>query len=361
MFAECALNDAGNLQFAESMIQNLRAMKPHVKRSKFGLRRGGGHAFRKALRGKEWNVVLRTGIDRLKDDPWDVTTLRAMAEACAALHYNEVELVYLKQALDAEPKSADVNRHCARSLGRMGQFDQAIACWHRVEKLIGRDEEATRMISILAQEKLTYPGGRPQAVHKEQVPTKVEEQEPEQVPRNVVLSPEQQLEHVISEDPKNAGNYLALAELLIRANRVNAAEAVLNRGIAACGQQQSIVEQLDKLRSLRADEQRRLDEESALKQQLMDAPIRIPWMELAFGFIVLILILQLVPSAGAAAWRIVDVSEWSQLGWFIFNVGVLIGLISVRFAPNLREIIIGRRIRRTQRGHASRQRPRIAQ
>jgi hypothetical protein len=70
------------------------------------------------------------------------------------LHHNEVELVYLKQALEANPKDADVNRHCARSLARMGQFDQAIACWHRVEKIVPGDREVARMISELSEQKV---------------------------------------------------------------------------------------------------------------------------------------------------------------------------------------------------------------
>jgi hypothetical protein len=77
-----------------------------------------------------------------------------MAKACEALHYNEVELVYLKPALDAAPKDANVNRHCARSLARMGQFDQAIACWHRVDEITGKDREAAAMISQLAEERM---------------------------------------------------------------------------------------------------------------------------------------------------------------------------------------------------------------
>ena len=159
MFAECVVQDPGNLQFAEAMIQNLRTRTPHVKKSRLSLHRGGSRELKKASQDKDWPAVFRTGIELLKADPWDVTTLRAMADACAALHHNEVELVYLKQALGADPKNVEVNRHCARSLGRMGQFDQAIACWHRVEMFKGKDEEAAKNISILTEDKFRYPGG----------------------------------------------------------------------------------------------------------------------------------------------------------------------------------------------------------
>ncbi len=35
----------------------------------------------------------------------------------------------------------------AESLARMGQFDQAIACWHRIEELDKGNDEARRKIS----------------------------------------------------------------------------------------------------------------------------------------------------------------------------------------------------------------------
>lgn len=167
MFAECVLHDPGNQQFVEALIKNVRARTPRPPKWRLG---GGHRGLRQAAQRQDWPAVIRVGVERLKDDPWDVAALRAMAEASAALHHNEVELVYLKQALDAAPKNADVNRHCARSLARMGQFDQAIACWHRVETLQPQDAEAAKMISLLAEERLKYPGGRPPSPRQRKFP-----------------------------------------------------------------------------------------------------------------------------------------------------------------------------------------------
>ena len=69
-----------------------------------------------------------------------------------------------QRPFDANPKDAETSRHCAESLARMGQFDQAIACWHRVEQLQGESAETKKMISHLADERMRYAHGKPPVV-----------------------------------------------------------------------------------------------------------------------------------------------------------------------------------------------------
>ena len=95
----------------------------------------------------------------LKLNPWDVSALLAMAAACENLDFGDCQLLYLKNALDANPKDADVNRTCGKALGRMGHFDQAIACWHRVEQAKPGDEEAAKAIGNLHIDKTIGHGG----------------------------------------------------------------------------------------------------------------------------------------------------------------------------------------------------------
>ena len=115
---------------------------------------GGKGAFRKAVARKDWPVVFKLGPDLLKTNPWEVSTLRGLAEAAAAIGAHDVELRYLKNALDANPKDAEVNKHCAISLARIGQFDQAISCWQRVDEAKRGDLEAQRMITELQKDKI---------------------------------------------------------------------------------------------------------------------------------------------------------------------------------------------------------------
>lgn len=350
MFTECVLHDPGNLRFVEAMIQNLRAKTPRRKKSRFISLRRSNSPLRKFAQREEWSDVLRIGIDLLNVNPWDVATLGILAEACAARHHNDVELVYLKQALDSEPKNIEVNRHCARSLGRMGQFDQAIACWHRVEKLTGKDEEAARMISLLAEEKLKYPGGRPPTAQKKETPAGV----PDDMPRQVVVGPRQILEQAIAHDPHDASNYIKLADFLSEANQIDAAEALLSRAIAACGDQNSLVKKLKQVRLLRAEEQRSLAEERVIEQQINDTPIRIPWLELGLAVACFAIVVQLVPVVRSVAESIVDFRKWSQIDWFLFNIFVLLVLITVRYRPELRTAIRQRQNRKNGASNLSR-------
>jgi tetratricopeptide (TPR) repeat protein len=270
MFAECVGQDPANLEYVEALLANLKAkFGGDKKNARHLLRLSGEREFKKAVVDKVWPDVLRLGIEVLKGDPWHVVTLRGMAQACEALHYNEVELAYLKQALDAAPKNVDVNRHCARSLARMGQFDQAIACWHRVEEITGGDREATGMISRLSEEKLKYPGGRPppkkDQISSGQQPT-AESQQPEsgqpptadsQEPTSAFPpSPRQKLEQAIEVDPADVSNYLKLAELLCEMRHYENSERTLVRALDCCAQRQPVENALERVRSLRAEAER---------------------------------------------------------------------------------------------------------
>ncbi len=336
MFAECVLHDPGNLQFVEAMIQSLRKRTGGTKRSLFFVNRRRSRILRKATQQERWNDVLQNGLELIRENPWDTATLRAMASACAALHHNEVELSYLKQALDSDPKDPEVNRHCARSLGRMGQFDQAIACWHRVEKLMGKDNEATCMISALAEDKLKYPGGRPPAPHVR--PGAMLESDPKGTLQDVVLSPNQKLEQAIGLDPLNVANYVELAGRHILASRFDAAEVVLSRGVASCGEDFALLEQLKRVRHLRLEEHQQYKNQK-IEPQFQNRPRQTRWPELCLAGTVILLVLQLFPSVPSTIRAIIDFRDWSRFGWIGFNVFVLVALIGAQCAPVIRLLI----------------------
>ena len=394
MFAQCVLNDPGNLQYVEALVRNLRELVPFVR--KWQMPHLGGHPLKKELRQENWQAVLCRGIELLRKNPWDVPTLRAMAEASAALHYNEAELVYLKQALDAAPKSIEVNTHCGQSLRRMGQYDQAVACWRRVQILKGKgkDQEATKMISLLAEEKILFPNGRPSvAKPKEDRVEQVEQESSEDAPpvkpkktlvqpspavkqasakrkkklkgeaatKKVKLDPRQSLEHAISQEPENARNYVQLSELLVDAGQVNTAEAWLVKANDVCSDKEGLVEQLNRVRSLRgedAEEEQVVTGDQANDLEVSGAKPSFPWLELALALSVIFLVLEIFPSAGrvvwetlvaseAAVWRkvqsvggaiwsVLDVREWTQLSWFVANIIVIVALFGFRFVSERR-------------------------
>lgn len=340
MFAQCVVHAPSNVVYTEAMLKNLREkFSGRKKKSKFRFGQGGSRGLKKSLQQSDWTGVLRQGVELLKNNPWDVATLRAMAEACEALRYNEVELVYLKQALDADPKNVEVNCHCARSLGRMGQFDQAIACWHRVETLRGKNEEAARMISQLAEDKLRYPGGIPPAAHSPApaiVAAKTESQtsEPKAEP---TLTRRQLLERSLAEHPQDQSAQLELADLLIDSELYDVAEAGLKRAVVACGDSTALLEKLEHVRALLAEQwQEAADARLLADHRAQREPFRMPWLELTLVAAGVGLALQFFPSVGTAVWRAVDVRNWTRLTWFVLNALVILLLVSVRFASEIK-------------------------
>ena len=258
LFTECVARDPGNLIYVEEFLKNLqRKFKNNKKGSKL-LGFGGGKGNLKKLAAKnDWMGVIAAGLDLLKGNPWDVPTLRTVAKACEALQLNEVELRFLKNALDAKPKDSEVNRHCARSLGRMGQYDMAIACWHRVEESSRSDREAAQMISALTLEKNRAGAGFGEAVKLPSSPISHKEKPtaPETAGeslKKIELTPRQKLDRAILDDPTIVENYIKLAQLLAAENRHGEAETVAKRGLSASGGDVKVLEVLEDLQINRA-------------------------------------------------------------------------------------------------------------
>jgi len=241
MFTECVARDPGNLIYVEAFLDNLQRKFKNNKKGGRLRGFGGKGNLKKAVAKKDWMGVIAAGLDLLKGNPWNVTALRGVAEACAALRLNEVELRFLKNALDANPKDPEVNRHCARSLGRMGQYDMAIACWHRVEESKRGDREAAQSISDLTLENNRASAGFGDAVELPSSPSSQKDNPASDAEtgsesrKKIELTPRQKLERAILDDPTIAENYVELAKLLAAENRYGEAETVLKRGLSASG------------------------------------------------------------------------------------------------------------------------------
>ena len=230
LLGECCKRDPANLVYVEKMLENLdRKFKGKKKGSLFsGF--GGKGGLKKALSAKKWQEVIAEGIELLKSNPYDSVTLRGMVDACEAMRYNEVGLRYMKNAIDGSPGDMEVMRHCARYLGRVGQFDQAIALWHFIEEKKRGDDEANKMISQLTidrerraqglatvtnridpadaakikrrQASQEEGGARPGTSHLQERPaTKIE------------LNEKQKLKAKIEANPDDAENYMKLIDL----------------------------------------------------------------------------------------------------------------------------------------------------
>lgn len=265
LYSQAVVNDPGNLVYVEAMLDNLQKKYNNNKKgSRFSF--SSRKAFKEAVADEEWTDVFREGLELLHANPWDTSVLRELAKACAYNRHNEVELRYLKNALDGKPKDADVNRHCAQSLARMGQFDMAIACWNRVAEKV-KGDEPERMISELTLAKTMGSPLSAEAIGDVGVrvatPNKAEGEEAESADDAVEdqgppasadgsdassaavqsdsdsavipLNRRQTLEKELREDPTREELHLELAEIHSKERRYPDAEQVLGLAIEACG------------------------------------------------------------------------------------------------------------------------------
>ena len=246
MFTQCVTGDPGNLLYVSNFLNNLKLQynnnkKGHKLASIKGV--GAKGSVKKASMQKDWNGVITSGVEMLKLNPWDTSTLVAMAAACQELEFDECQLAYLRMALEVDIKDPEINRLAGRALGRMGKFDEAVTCFNRVMQSKPEDDEARRAIGNLAVEKTIHTAGYEEAGSSTEV--MADKQSQHERMGGTRLSPEQQLEKQIAKDPANTSLYLQLAELHNRNERFDKAEEVLNAALEASGGEVNVRERLE--------------------------------------------------------------------------------------------------------------------
>jgi tetratricopeptide (TPR) repeat protein len=272
MFEQCVLGDPANLIYVQNYVGNLQRKYDNNKTgSKLAQlkERGARSAAKKALGQGEWDEVIRHALKVLKVNPWDVPALTVMAAASENSGDDEVELFYLKCALDANPKDPAVNRQCANALAARDQFDQAIACWRRVEQARPNDDQAQREIGRLAVEKTISKGGYEDKEEAKKLAgdRKAQPQLPQQPERDV--STEEQLRREIDKQPDELANYSELAQLYTTKENYKAAEEVLAKAYEVSGDDPDVRQRWQdaELRHLRQQIAQAKDEEA--KKELL--------------------------------------------------------------------------------------------
>ncbi|TWU20812.1 tetratricopeptide repeat protein [Bythopirellula polymerisocia] len=251
LFTQCVVEDPGNVVYLQSFFANLQKKYGN---NKSGARMAGlkikspRSTLSKAATKGKWAEALQAGCTALAINPWDIPTLLAMAHACDELGIDESQLSFLRWALDTNPKDISVNRQAALTLQRMGQFDQAIACWHRVEQAKPHDEEALKAISRLSVEKTIHEGGYDPELLRQgnsadggshssvasysRGSNKGGVEETADEPQ---LPPEERFRKEIAKDPTELQGYLNLADLQIREQRYDEAEKLLEQAMQISG------------------------------------------------------------------------------------------------------------------------------
>jgi len=220
MFTQCVVDDPSNPIYVGSFIGNLHKKYNNNKTgAKLASVRGAAikTSVKNSARKKDWKVVITGGLEMLTLNPWEVSVLWEMANACEQLRFDECQVIYLSSAIDADMREPEAIRRLARALARQGKYDWAIGCWTRVLQAKPNDEEAQREISFHAE-------GEGSA--------------------RALTSPEQQLERKIAKEPVNLWLYFELADLYLHQERFEKVGSVLERALAASGASQRDPEML---------------------------------------------------------------------------------------------------------------------
>lgn len=252
LFTQCLVDDPANLIYLQHLLGNLSQKYGGSKKGAklAGLKiKSARMALTKATGKGHWRDAFQAACNALRYNPWDTHTLLALADAYEGIGSHECQLYVLRWALDVDPKDVTVNRRAATALAHLGQFDQAISCWQRVEQAKPNDEEAHKAIAQLSVERTIHQGGYNQEllgggkVDLGKLETSVRErvghgQQAAMQPTSeneAGREREQTLADAIAANPAELANYFELADLLTVQQRLREAEQVLGRALAATG------------------------------------------------------------------------------------------------------------------------------
>ncbi|MGL4942311.1 MAG: tetratricopeptide repeat protein [Thermoguttaceae bacterium] len=214
MFTMCVLGDPGNVLYSQSYVTNLRKkFGERKKKGVFGMLSGSGASafIKKAEMQKQWDQVIKLGLDIIKNDPWDATTLATIGNAVAALGHDDAAIIWLKFALEGDPNDVEVNRMAGRAFRLAQRFDEAAGCWLRVLKAKPQDNEAARAKRDIDVERTIHKGKYTKGASGD---TSVVESGPrdDQDAMGRQLSYEDQIERRIKKNPTDIVNYLEYAQ-----------------------------------------------------------------------------------------------------------------------------------------------------
>lgn len=232
LFTLCVSGDPGSVPYLQGLLEALAKKQAGKKAGGLSslLAAGSRGSLKRLIAAGKPAEAIKTGLDILKKNPTDTSCLLGLADACEALGCIENEGLFLRRTLDLAPREPAVNKQCAAYMERLGQYNQAIACWQRIAEHKSVKEEAQREIARLSVEKTRHDldnrGGSKSQQSAEQ-------------------SPVETLRKRLAETPADTEAAFELADLLERESLVAEAEKVLNDVLAASGSDLKVREHLE--------------------------------------------------------------------------------------------------------------------
>ena len=231
LFTLCVSGDPGSVPYLQALLEALAKKQGGKKAGGLSslLAAGSRGSLKRLIAAGKPAEAIKTGLDILKKNPIDTSCLLGLADACEALGCIENEGLFLRRTLDLAPREPAVNKQCAAYMERLGQYNQAIACWQRIAEHKSVKEEAQREIARLSVEKTRHDldnrGSKSQ--------------------QSAEQSPVETLRKRLAETPTDTEAAFELADLLERESLVAEAEKVLNDVLAASGNDLKVREHLE--------------------------------------------------------------------------------------------------------------------
>ncbi|MBL9085215.1 MAG: tetratricopeptide repeat protein [Planctomycetales bacterium] len=273
MYTQCVVGDPSNPIYVKALLANLSKKYGNSKKgSKLaGLKLVGAKAsIMKSSKMKKWDDLLKTGLDALKENPWDAGILTELARSCEAQEFDEAEIEYLRQAVDADDQDPEANRLLGRAYDRVGDYPEAIKAFSRVVKALPKDEEGIKALSHLAVKKTIVKGGYEGATSSKDVRQNKFGQAAED--DATALSPEEKLMRAIEKDPADPNAYIELNDMYLKDEHYDKSVAIMTKALDATGGGNIMIrERLEDAQLRLARQHTQISEEKAKRERTPEA------------------------------------------------------------------------------------------
>lgn len=176
--------------------------------------------------------------DLLKQDPDSIIALLRLGEAASYADQNEVAIFVFEDALTIDREHKDALRLLGRTLEGTSNLERALKCFQRLNKLDPKDKEAQDKVKRIPA-MITSKGYEEGSKKGFQGLIDKDEAKKLEATNTRIRTPEQALAKIktmlpkIEEDPEDSKTMRLIAELYLKAEKVDEAIAMCDRGVKA--------------------------------------------------------------------------------------------------------------------------------